>query len=429
MLLLTSLLTTFVILEAIRDKSSKDDLATDYLHCDRRCRSEYGCTERSIVGQKTVKSAPGCRCFNGSEPMGKELSWSWEPSLEENTWCGIMSYSPGKFRKPAACAKLSSHVRDLCIERTDLPGQHTMLINTALCIPETKRKLHCGKCGACSSAEDIEVSAKTYKWALKVADQVGFSFAAPWGHQDVNKLAPDLKQLGLTFTASCMGCWTDRLLCLADACKDSCWYKSFRISSGVPQDAQDRCLKCEERSCSPDFFRCSGADPTGFGLKIRDLPDSSICKNGLYSKSSTPTDIPQAMDEPSVQVVAQVLGKTTHPFKAQHFRAFAKCCCFGEGQAPHGSKPCTWITSEGDCPRILTTDGNCLETTEASKVESCISLTGAITPDANGWGYEMDTAKLGVFEWATCMKSLASKCWIWSSIWILILRGLVVLVD
>eukprot|EP00747_Dinoflagellata_sp_TGD_P134241 gnl/TRDRNA2_/TRDRNA2_175293_c0_seq6.p1 gnl/TRDRNA2_/TRDRNA2_175293_c0~~gnl/TRDRNA2_/TRDRNA2_175293_c0_seq6.p1 ORF type:complete len:346 (-),score=50.22 gnl/TRDRNA2_/TRDRNA2_175293_c0_seq6:62-1099(-) len=296
---------------------SPQEQVEEWYQCSRQCRWQHGPNDRRIVGKRARRKL--CRCFKLQDDAGTPFEefngviprFSKKKFDSLNTWSGE---SQADFA--------SSH--KVCLEKPDSTDQVTFLqedvehaVNSL-----NYRYLHCGACAMCSSLEDIEVLARTRKWITEVMTKVSADFAAPWGHHDPVRLANNLFALGMNFSRtslpdkpSCMGCWTDNIMCDSMTCKHDCWVKFFDPANQKTDITGDvrfwqfnkKCLRCDEDNCGPAFIKCAGANRRSSGIES-DIkrPEWQKCKHGVYSgvdDSQLPTDPMPTKDE-----ISQVLG-------------------------------------------------------------------------------------------------------------------------
>ncbi|CAB9528689.1 expressed unknown protein [Seminavis robusta] len=120
---------------------------------------------------------------------------------------------------------------------------------------------HCGDCGACSTAHDMDIMGRTADSLTK--DSTACAFKIFFGRRAVEKCMEE--RVG--FTPACEDCWLDNIACSFKKCKFTCIkYKLFRQDNNKADDDLNDCLKCDERSCGPGFIECSGANRRRMGV-------------------------------------------------------------------------------------------------------------------------------------------------------------------
>lgn len=134
---------------------------------------------------------------------------------------------------------------------------------------------HCGDCGSCSSAHDMEIMSRTKESLTR--DSTRCAFKSFLGRASVEKCMEE--RIG--FTPACEDCWMDNIFCSFKACKFTCIkYKLFRQDNNNGDELND-CLKCDERMCGPQFIQCSGANRRRMGI-VSDIGrnfDDEQCKS------------------------------------------------------------------------------------------------------------------------------------------------------
>ena len=138
--------------------------------------------------------------------------------------------------------------------------------------------LHCGECGGCSSARDLQIYNETRltltKSATRCALRVFFG-----GSSAVTRCFDQ----AIGFSAACTPCWVDNVLCDQRKCLFTCLWGLLRGEENNRDDAPSElsaCLKCDERLCGPAFIRCAGANRRRSGITsdIMRSTDQEMCR-------------------------------------------------------------------------------------------------------------------------------------------------------
>ncbi|CAL1142336.1 unnamed protein product [Cladocopium goreaui] len=224
----------------------------EFFQCTRQCRWKFGNTfDLTIVGGRSGWS--NCQCFRHlvrerppvvSRPQARHGVTAFR-GADETLPQVIPRYSAKEFDTVNTWSgnETSGWNCDfVCVQQPD--GSLTTLTKEEVqsqMLSADFRKLHCGRCAACSAPEDIEVLAKTRKWITEVMTTVAARFAAPWGHRDPKRLRTDLVEANISFSEkrydgrtdlpSCMDVWADNIMCDAMSCKSKCWLKFFNAKN------------------------------------------------------------------------------------------------------------------------------------------------------------------------------------------------------
>jgi hypothetical protein len=245
-----------------------------------------------------------CCCFRegeGALNYGGLIDRAFPKEFDtEDTWSGT---DDSGFDSPWACVSKGSDVETM---------------DKAQAIAEQREIIHCGKCAECSHLDQTIVLSNTRKWITYVMTKTSTKFAAPWGHKNVTLLEQDLYDLAVNFSLplgnddrskSCMRCWSDNIMCDAAQCVSKCWTKFFDPTP------TEECLKCDERTCGPEFIKCAGANRRSSGI-ISDIsrPDAQVCTAGYYHgvpDEQLPT-LPQPSDD-EINDVCKRNEDASHP--------------------------------------------------------------------------------------------------------------------
>jgi len=225
----------------------------EFYQCTRQCRWTYG-LNLTIVGGRSGWSH--CQCFRGTEVLSIIPRFSDKDFDTTNTWSGTETSG---WNCDFVCVQKNGEI--LTVTKEEAEKEKDLV------------KLHCGRCAACSAPEDIEVLAKTRKWITEVMTKVAARFAAPWGHQDPQRLRRDLLEANISFSEkrydnrtdlpSCMDVWADNIMCDSMSCKSKCWLKFFNPKNAKTEitgdihwyDLNAQCLRCDEVNCGPAFIK------------------------------------------------------------------------------------------------------------------------------------------------------------------------------
>jgi len=175
------------------------------------------------------------------------------------------------------------------------------------------RVLHCGRCSACSSLQDLSILEATKrsittdmtrcstKFVLSQSLPLPFH-SSIFRRQSVADLKNCLIGKGINFTddgrawrspvnkPSCMDTWVDNILNDASICTPFCWSK-FLHTANQGDFARDSCLQCDEYSSGPAFIKGAGANRRSAGIEsdidrtqLRGTAwEQKICPIGFYS--------------------------------------------------------------------------------------------------------------------------------------------------
>eukprot|EP00434_Breviolum_minutum_P017446 symbB.v1.2.015397.t1/scaffold1144.1/size135540/5 len=169
----------------------------EFYQCTRQCRWKYG-LNLTIVGGRSGWSH--CQCFRGTEVLSIIPRFSDKDFDTTNTWSGTETSG---WNCDFVCVQKNGEILTVTKEEAE---QENDLV-----------KLHCGRCAACSAPEDIEVLAKTRTWITEVMTKVAARFAAPWGHQDPQRLRRDLLEANISFSEKRYDNRTDLPSCMDNA--------------------------------------------------------------------------------------------------------------------------------------------------------------------------------------------------------------------
>lgn len=125
---------------------------------------------------------------------------------------------------------------------------------------------HCGDCGQCSNPHDIKIYDDTkntlFKHSLQCGKQGVFGGYGGAAKQCMNE------RVGMT--DGCTDCWVENMLCDARNCIFSCTFHLLfgggSIHKGSKTERLNRCTKCDELRCGPQFVTCAGANRRRTGI-------------------------------------------------------------------------------------------------------------------------------------------------------------------
>eukprot|EP00435_Cladocopium_sp_Y103_P059391 s1173_g21.t1 len=282
----------------------------EFFQCTRQCRWKFGNTfDLTIVGGRSGWS--NCQCFRLNatgratpETLAVIPRYSAKGFDMVNTWSGNETSGWN-------CDFVCVQQPDASLATLTKEDVQSQMLSADF------RKLHCGRCAACSSPEDIEVLAKTRLWITEVMTTVAARFAAPWGHHDPKRLRRDLVEANISFSEkrydgrtdlpSCMDVWADNIMCDAMSCKSKCWLKFFNAKNAKTEitgdikwyDLNAKCLRCDEINCGPAFIKGAGANRRSTGIESDiQRPEKQKCHMGMYS--GVPEEELPTLPKPSV---------------------------------------------------------------------------------------------------------------------------------
>ena len=130
---------------------------------------------------------------------------------------------------------------------------------------------HCGKCGNCSTLNDIQIY-NTTQQTLKITVTYCAVLSVVLGRSASNWCLNAIR-----FTPKCQECWIDNIMCDKQKCLMTCiLYKLF--GRGEFKNGLDPCLNCDESLCGPTFMKCAGANRRRCGIVSDiDRPESEVC--------------------------------------------------------------------------------------------------------------------------------------------------------
>ena len=261
----------------VADVGLAKEIVEDFNQCDRDCRWAYGFYNRSITGKRVYgledPFGTKCNCYVDGAPFGEKVKRELAKTFDSaEFWCG-------NFSTDFVCALDKNGAR---ISTTRKGADSNQL-----------KVLHCGKCAACSSPEDLMVIYNTRNNITTQMTKCSTAFAKPkilGGSHDLDALRACLREQGITFSETnpfgspegptCMDCWTDNIMCDSNQCKWHCIEKFFHPDN---DGNYTECLKCDETHCGPAFIKCAGANRRSAGiLSDIDRKSDEVCEVGHY---------------------------------------------------------------------------------------------------------------------------------------------------
>jgi hypothetical protein len=123
---------------------------------------------------------------------------------------------------------------------------------------------HCGDCGSCSSPHDIRIYDATKSTLTEDA-----MTCAKRGIFGGRKAIQQCLQERVGFTAPCNECWVENIICDRRKCVFTCIIQgifSKGLHTGSDNEELNRCTKCDEVRCGPQFISCAGANRRRSGI-------------------------------------------------------------------------------------------------------------------------------------------------------------------
>lgn len=132
--------------------------------------------------------------------------------------------------------------------------------------------MHCGNCGKCSNSHDIRIYASMATVLTRKTTLCAIGSIFGFGRACMRKY--------VGFTQSCLDCWMENIKCTRRKCTSVCIIPSFLNRQSVSNGTTlNKCLRCDEDNCGPQFLKCAGANRRRCGIET-DItrPDTQICK-------------------------------------------------------------------------------------------------------------------------------------------------------
>uniref|UniRef100_A0A7S0JGM0 Uncharacterized protein n=1 Tax=Calcidiscus leptoporus TaxID=127549 RepID=A0A7S0JGM0_9EUKA len=323
------LLVVLAIAAAVTHRESSDQggedgetgRETDFWTCDRECRWRFDFYDRRVRGKTVGLFKRTCVCWRGTQQLGHvpyrftEAPFLGPPPLS-NMYANAREFDPDfwadRYTTPFLCAvdlRVAPPIPrtfDAGCSPGDCKAGKAKLEAHGLTV------LHCGRCGACSSPEDIKVlfdtretiTAHTTECStkFKISNTIGLRA------QKLGELKQCLRQAGITFSddgraweepvgkPTCFDCWTDNIMNDAQLCWNHCLGK-FVKSGNAGHFAKDPCLQCDEYTSGPAFIACAGANRRSAGIKsdidrgdlVGTKWEQKICTVGICSSQGNAT--------------------------------------------------------------------------------------------------------------------------------------------
>ena len=207
----------------VADVGLAKEIVEDFNQCDRDCRWAYGFYNRSITGKRVYgledPLGPSATATLTVRPLEKKVKGAGKTFDSAEFWCG-------NFSTDFVCALDKNGAR---ISTTRKGADSNQL-----------KVLHCGKCAACSSPEDLMVIYNTRNNITTQMTKCSTAFAKPkilGGSHDLDALRACLRSRALRSAKqirldppegpTCMDCWTDNIMCDSNQCKWHCIEKFF----------------------------------------------------------------------------------------------------------------------------------------------------------------------------------------------------------
>lgn len=132
--------------------------------------------------------------------------------------------------------------------------------------------MHCGNCGECSTAHDIQIYKDTRNTLTKTTRTCAIQ-SMFLGKKRAQRCMSE--KVGLT--DACNACWVENIECTKEKCRCTC-LMYYILGKGEFVGKLDPCLACDESECGPAFAKCAGANRRRAGIKS-DIarPDEQIC--------------------------------------------------------------------------------------------------------------------------------------------------------
>jgi len=137
---------------------------------------------------------------------------------------------------------------------------------------------HCGECGHCSTPQDIAIYDETKNTLY--GDSAACAKKGIFGGYDAAYRCME-ERVGLT--PGCNDCWVKNMMCDRTNCIFSCAFQALfggGIGPKTASDVLDRCTRCDEVRCGPEFVHCAGANRRRTGIISdiqRDVDDEVCC--------------------------------------------------------------------------------------------------------------------------------------------------------
>lgn len=150
----------------------------------------------------------------------------------------------------------------VCAGRVDGDEEEIPLFKSFSSATEANETIvHCGSCGLCSNAHDMEIYAATRETLTN--DATACAYRMFLGQSKVEACLE--KKVG--FTNDCNDCWVSNVACTFSHCKFTCLKtKLFGSKHNDRDDDLNDCLQCDEVMCGPEFLQCSGANRRRMGI-------------------------------------------------------------------------------------------------------------------------------------------------------------------
>jgi hypothetical protein len=144
-------------------------------------------------------------------------------------------------------------------------GDDSVTYETAeACRASGARVVHCGNCGACSTAHDIGIYWDTKDTLTRTATICAYSYLF------LGRYALDfcLEKL-IGFTQPCKTAWYDNVICTVGTCLGTCLNHIIKkgMNWGSLNLEDDPCLLCDETMCGPGFMNAAGANRRRVGIE------------------------------------------------------------------------------------------------------------------------------------------------------------------
>jgi hypothetical protein len=122
--------------------------------------------------------------------------------------------------------------------------------------------VHCGECGQCSNAQDMEIYRATRDTLTGTATRCSLRIFT--GGAEAVK---DCFRERVGFTEGCNDCWTANVVRNQRHCKFTCTLSMLAGEKNNDETGElTSCLLCDEKMCGPEFLRCAGANRRRAGI-------------------------------------------------------------------------------------------------------------------------------------------------------------------
>ena len=122
--------------------------------------------------------------------------------------------------------------------------------------------IHCGECGHCSNAHDMEIYDATKDTLTGTATRCSLRIFT--GGAEAVK---DCFRESVGFTEACNDCWTANVVRNQRHCKFTCTLSMLAGEKNNDETGElTSCLLCDEKMCGPEFLRCAGANRRRAGI-------------------------------------------------------------------------------------------------------------------------------------------------------------------